>query len=38
LFVRTLPCASITARLVKFSDAISSMFSRWRFSSAAIAS
>src|SRR5213082_52255 len=38
LLVRTVPCASITARLVKFSDAISSMFSRCRFSSAVIAS
>src|SRR5438874_13486466 len=38
MLVRTLPCASITARLVKFSDAINSIFSRWRFSSAAIAS
>ena len=35
VFVRqTVPCASITARLVKFSEAISSMFSRCRFSSA----
>ena len=38
LFVRQEPCASITARLVKFSDAMSSMFSRWRRSSAAMAS
>ncbi len=33
LFVRQEPCASMTARLVKFSLAMSSMFSNWRSSS-----
>src|SRR5699024_11759226 len=38
LFVNTEPIASITASDTKFSDAINSIFSCWRFFSACIAS